>query len=50
LVGFVEGMVSRPREVRLVHGDQEAKSVLASLLASRGSLVLTGTGLKPGDN
>ncbi len=36
LIRFVEGMSSPPKAIRLVHGEQEAKSVLKSELEKRG--------------
>lgn len=33
LMGFVAGMAKKPREVRLVHGDEQAKKELAGLLS-----------------
>lgn len=36
LIRFVEGIPVKPREIRLVHGEQPAKDALAELLISRG--------------
>lgn len=36
LIEFVEGFESRPAKIRLVHGEDEAKTVLAGELAKRG--------------
>ncbi len=36
LIRFVEGFQERPAQIRLVHGDQEPKAVLAAELARRG--------------
>jgi metallo-beta-lactamase family protein len=36
LIRFVDGMQSRPGQIRLVHGEEDAKSALATELSKRG--------------